>query len=598
MLDQLRRQTKVILWVVVVGFVGFMFFDWGMNRIRPGSQRAGLVGKVGKDRITSDEFHNEYRNQRAAYYDQYDVNPSMQVEQQIEENTWETLVQRHILFDEAAKLNLLPTSDEVLLEIQNNPPAFIRSQPIFQTDSVFDQSKYLAALSDPNLNLRPLEDYVRANLPYQKLRDYMASSVRVTDEEAKTFLQVIQEQAKISYLVVDPASNIIGSVPQPSDQEVSDYYTSHMETFRVPEKRILLYVEVPKEPSPEDRMYARTKIEDAEALVEAGEPFDDIAKNYSDDVSTSKNGGDLGWLTPGRLPAKLDSVLATLDVGQASGIIETPTAFYILRLDDQRGAPGAEEWKVSQIVASLQPSPVTLQNMREDLLELVDQAQHGNLEKAAADRGLETKVSPELARTNVGPFLGISPDDADRVFAGGEGAVTGPLEAPTKFYAVMVTEVVPSRVPAFEDIKDAVKRAYVRGVRRERALDLAEDALASVRDGKTLERAASDIGVSVHETQPFTRMADVPGVGKQNTVIAAAFALDQGEVSGVLEDSDRFYIVRVDEKIPLSEEDLGNNLANLRMSVISTKQQAFLASWYEDLRNRVKIEDYRTLSTY
>jgi hypothetical protein len=61
MLDQLRRQTKVVLWVVVVGFVGFMFFDWGMNRIRPGSARAGLAGKVGKDRITLEEFRQEYR---------------------------------------------------------------------------------------------------------------------------------------------------------------------------------------------------------------------------------------------------------------------------------------------------------------------------------------------------------------------------------------------------------------------------------------------------------------------------------------------------------------------------------------------------------
>jgi peptidyl-prolyl cis-trans isomerase D len=597
MLDKLRSQTKIILWVVVVGFVGFMFFDWGMNRVRPGSQRAGLVGKVGKVRITSEEFRQEYRNQQSAYRQQNEANPTIQDEQEIADRTWETLVQRHLLWDEAAKQELLPSEDEVLLEIQNNPPAFIRSQPVFQTDSVFDQSKYLAALGDPNIDLRFLEDYVRSSLPYQKLQEYMGSTVRVTREEAETFLRVIQEKAKITYLVVDPMRDVKEAIPEPDEEAVAEYYASQKEDFRVPEKRTLVYVEIPKEPSAEDRMYARTKIEDAYALVEAMEPFDEIAAHYSDDESAPK-GGDLGWIMPGRMPAMLDSVARGLKVGEASGIVETKTAFYIIRKDDERMEDGKEQWKISQITSSLEASPLTIENIREDLFDFIERARNSKFETAAEDRGYKTEVSPELVKSQVAPFFGLRPDDAEHVFDARKGSIIGPVEGSNRMLAIMTAEVTPSRIPPLEEIGDFVKQAYTHSVRKEKALDLAGRALDAVNGGKTLEQVASEMGLTVQETQPFTRMAFVPGIGRENVIVASAFALDEGEVSGVIEQSDEYYIVRVDEKTPLNDEDLDTNLANLRMTVIRSKQQAFLAEWYNDLRNQVKVEDYRTFEAY
>jgi peptidyl-prolyl cis-trans isomerase D len=597
MLEKLRSQTKIILWVVVVGFVGFMFFDWGMNRIRPGSERAGLVGKVGRDRITTEEFRQEYRNQRSAYFQNNEASPTMQTDQEIADRTWETLVQRHLLLDEAERQELMPSNDEVLLELQNNPPAFIRSQPVFQTDSVFDQSKYLAALADPNTPLGFLEDYVRSNLPYQKLREYMAATVRITDEEAETFLRLLQEQARITYIQINPMSDVKEAIPEPGDEEVTRYYAEHQEDFRLPEKRTMMYVEIPKQPSAEDRIFARTKIEDAYALVEAQEPFDEIAKHYSDDASATK-GGDLGWITPGNLPAPLDSVARTLAVGQASGIIETDKAFYIIRKDDERTEDGQEQWKISQITAILEASPVTIENIREDLYDFIDVAKSDKFETAAEERGLEVKVSPELPETQVAPFFGVSQSDADRVFGAHKGSVVGPVEGSRSIFAIMTAEVIPSRIPPLDEIKDYVKQSYTRSIRKEKAHELADQAMAAIDGGKTLEQVAAQMGLMVHETQPFTRMGFVPGIGRQNIIIATAFALDQGEVSRVIEYSDSYYIIRVDERVPLDESEIADNLASLRMSVIGSKQQAFLASWYEGIRNKVKIEDYRTLEPY
>jgi parvulin-like peptidyl-prolyl isomerase len=93
-------------------------------------------------------------------------------------------------------------------------------------------------------------------------------------------------------------------------------------------------------------------------------------------------------------------------------------------------------------------------------------------------------------------------------------------------------------------------------------------------------------------------MAFVPGIGRENVVVASAFALEEGQISGALEHSDQFYIIRVDEKIPLDEESIEGNLASLRMSLITSKQQGYLSTWYDGLKAQVEIEDYRSLSPY
>ena len=62
MLSQLRQNTKVILWVVIVAFVGLIFVVWGMNLRSSGGPEAGFIGRVGRDRITVEEYRSEVTN--------------------------------------------------------------------------------------------------------------------------------------------------------------------------------------------------------------------------------------------------------------------------------------------------------------------------------------------------------------------------------------------------------------------------------------------------------------------------------------------------------------------------------------------------------
>ncbi len=80
--------------------------------------------------------------------------------------------------------------------------------------------------------------------------------------------------------------------------------------------------------------------------VLAGEvSFAAKAKEISQDLATASQGGSLGWLLPGQLPAALDSALDSLNPGQISQPLVVPGRVVLLQLVDRREhalGPGQE----------------------------------------------------------------------------------------------------------------------------------------------------------------------------------------------------------------------------------------------------------------
>jgi parvulin-like peptidyl-prolyl isomerase len=589
----MRKNTKVVLWIVVVGFVGFMFYNWGMNRVQTGGPEPGVVGKVGEERIGWDEFRTELRNQYQAYIEREGHRPDAATERQMSEQTWEALIQRRLLYMAASQEGLEASDDEVLMEMQSNPPPFIRSHPAFQTDSVFDQSKYITALADPSLDFAFLETYVRESLPLQKLQDYMGSNVRITDEEAKMLMTVLEEQVTISYLNIDPNTHVRESVPSPGVAELNEFYESHKEDFRVQEKRKIGVLEFPKEPSAEDKIDAREKIDDAFEIVSDGEPFAEIAPDYSDDQASAPRGGDLGWVKPGQLPGTLDSVAWRLGAGEISNVVETVQGFHLIKAESIRVVDGVEERKLSYINSALEASAMTIERIRANAADAMSDAGGGGLREAAEEAGYEYRVTDPYVKEQIAPFLGVTTADAEDIFGAGIGDLIGPVEGTRSFFVFEVVEVEPTHIQPLDEIQDFVAQAYVSEVRKEKARLIADQIAANIRAGEPFETAGQAYNIEPVTTEPFTRMSFVPGIGRENAVIAHSFALAEGETSGVVEDSDQFYIVKVDSRQPMDMERFRSTLGNLKLSLLGTKQQVYMTDWYTQVRDASEIADFR-----
>jgi hypothetical protein len=68
MMTKLREMTFVMLWILVIAFVGLMVLQWGAD-ITGTKGRSNVVGKVEGQKITIDEFEKALAQAREAEVD-------------------------------------------------------------------------------------------------------------------------------------------------------------------------------------------------------------------------------------------------------------------------------------------------------------------------------------------------------------------------------------------------------------------------------------------------------------------------------------------------------------------------------------------------
>ncbi|NOX62853.1 MAG: hypothetical protein GXP42_13045 [Chloroflexi bacterium] len=88
---------------------------------------------------------------------------------------------------------------------------------------------------------------------------------------------------------------------------------------------------------------ALAKIEEARARIEGGEPFEDVAKEMSDDPGSAEQGGDLGWFGRGRMVAEFEDVAFSLEPGQLSEPVKTPFGYHIIEVLEKDPAREVDE---------------------------------------------------------------------------------------------------------------------------------------------------------------------------------------------------------------------------------------------------------------
>lgn len=107
--------------------------------------------------------------------------------------------------------------------------------------------------------------------------------------------------------------------------------------------------------------------ETAIARLDAGEKFDDVARDISLDEATKQEGGDLGFVAQDALLKEIGDAAASLVPGQyTSEPVKSAFGFHIVLLEERRERPPPEMAAVaSQIRQSLQAA--AMQKLTEDL---------------------------------------------------------------------------------------------------------------------------------------------------------------------------------------------------------------------------------------
>ncbi|MBP1668238.1 MAG: hypothetical protein H6Q21_604 [Bacteroidetes bacterium] len=87
------------------------------------------------------------------------------------------------------------------------------------------------------------------------------------------------------------------------------------------------------------------KINKCYSLLQQGESFADVARKYSEDDASAKNGGKMRWLSSGELPPEIEEVVFALDSGEYTEPMKSEYGYHIFQVLGKRPVKSFEEMK-------------------------------------------------------------------------------------------------------------------------------------------------------------------------------------------------------------------------------------------------------------
>jgi peptidyl-prolyl cis-trans isomerase SurA len=80
---------------------------------------------------------------------------------------------------------------------------------------------------------------------------------------------------------------------------------------------------------------AKNRLMQIRERLENGQKFEDLARQYSEDASTSK-GGDLGWVNPGDTVPEFEKAMNALQLNELSQPIQSPFGWHLIQVLERR----------------------------------------------------------------------------------------------------------------------------------------------------------------------------------------------------------------------------------------------------------------------
>jgi parvulin-like peptidyl-prolyl isomerase len=368
------------------------------------------------------------------------------------------------------------------------------------------------------------------------------SGLSAADKEKKqeAFRETIQEDVTPYYTPLQKKVRAVVFRPAEFEQDVAlteeqikAYYDEHQEEFQKEEVRARqITVTWPPNATAEQQAAKKAALVSALDQVRAGIAFAEVAKAVSDDAATKAKGGDLGFVGRGQLPPAVDEALFSLEVGQVSGILETPGSLAVVQVEEKRAGRSMDDAQpeirrklVEQI--SLEKALEAAADFADAVRAELDTVQGraavaGDLfSKVAEARSLAAKDSSYFSEGGV-----IVPFGYDRELSKGLFRLTSddPLSSAVKGQKDVLVgcwlETKEGELPKLEGntqlgerLKGKAKRDRATVAARQRAVDAQAALAAALKDGKSFAEAAKAIeGIEFKTTEPFTRMQPASGI--------------------------------------------------------------------------------------
>ena len=592
MMRQMREATKPIMLVTALAFVALMVFEWGMDASGMSSGSVGEIGRVNGDPVNYDDYMAAYRRLYDQVQNSQEGMITSQQNRELEDAAFDEVVTQILIQQELRERGIRVTDQEISEAAQFSPPDYLRPQ--FMNDQgQFDLQGYQSFLASlPPEQLLILEAFYRDVIPRGKLLRQVTSGIYVSDAELWQRYQDQNAQAEIRFVPFDPAARYPDSEFTVPESEIEAYYEENQEEFEVPARASVRAVVLPRTPTAADTAAALERARQVRAEIVGGEDFATVAERESADEASGAQGGDLGVFQQGQMTPAFDQAVFSAPVGQVTEPVQTPFGYHVIEVMERWAQDSARARHVLVPIERTDDSEIELLVLADSL---EDMTESNTLEAAAAAVGATVST---LDISEDFPFItgaGQASEGADWAFEeAAPGDVSPVFETEQAFYALELIESEPAGVLPLSDVRASIESRLRLEQKIERARSEAEEILARVRGGEALANVAADAGLEVRSAGPFSRVDFVPGIGRQNAAIGAAFGTPVGEVSDVVTTAANAFLIEVVNRTPADSTAWRAQLDEQRARVIQSLEQQRLEEWITALRDAASIIDRRS----
>lgn len=537
MLQQIRDNFTGKFAIGLIAVIAVSFVFWGASSPFIGS---GYAAKVGDVEVSMGQLEQEYRRQLAQYTEQFGELPES-FRQPLRERVLDSLVRNTIIDVHVADAGFRISDEFVTTAVQRTSD--------FQVDGVFSKDLYYDLLANNGLVPAQYEARQRRAMRAGQLQRSIAATAFVTPAEYRRFLNLMGEQRRVALAVFDPSA--ISDDIEITEEEIVAFYDDRPGEFTTPETADVEYIEIRRdvlsqqvEVSEEalleyyedaksrylqdeqrrarhililfedDEDAAQEQARALTARVRAGEPFEDLARQYSKDGGTSAQGGDLGLVMQSQMPGELGDAIFSMLEGDIEGPVKTDFGFHVVRLDEvlERGP-----MPLAQVRYELENE---LRDREVDFLyrdverklsdSLFDATELSALAEVA---GLEVKSVERFPRIGGEPFgtnqAAIDAIFDDSILSDGEISEIVELDANRSAIFKVSRHYEATRQP-IDEVRELIVGALRSEKSRNIVLGKTDQLLAVLADGADFEEAATEAGAVFTPQALVTRQSESP----------------------------------------------------------------------------------------
>jgi len=546
MLGAIRKKSKGWVAYFIVGLITVPFALFGIQEYMGGSSNPAVASVDGED-IALTTYYQELNTQQRNLQQQLGAAYSAEIDNALRQTLIDTLINEKLLENFTNSMKLVTLNEEVRSLIQSNP--------VFQVDGVFSEDRYIQLLRLNNFTPLAYELEQSKSMSLDQIKRNLNNSAFLSTVQIEQLNDLSAQQRDVSFLVLS-TEKYKDQIVVDQDQ-ISEYFDNNKSNFIEGRKVQVDFVElsldnIEQQIDPDNETLQKLYIENQELYtnpeqrraqhilleeesnanailkeINQGADFSELARIHSKDITTSDEGGDLGFFERELMVPEFDKAVFDMNVGDISEVVKTDYGYHIIKLNEIQPSTLQSFEEVEGRLLVLHKKNVNQKELYELQEELSNLAYEESIDVVSSQLDLELQTSDFFSEiSSEYDEVFVSTAFSDVVLNDGENSDVIELSK-DRFVVMTLANQQPERQKLLDEVEDQLVD-ILRNLGAKKLIDdIAQTIASSLTSGdntqvKTLmaenDLEWNEVGWITRDSQlPFNATSKVYKLSKPNT---------------------------------------------------------------------------------